>query len=320
MLTFFTTAKPFLGHTRVIQRNALRSWTLLSPDAEVILFGDEEGAAEAAKELGLRHEPHVERNEFGTKRLDYMFCRAQAIAGHELLCYINSDILLMQDFCDAVERVRERHWHFLMVGHRRDIEITVPLSFGNKDWQSLLRQRALRKGRLRGPEWIDYFAFRSGLFGEAVPRFVVGRVFWDNWLVWKALASNHAVIDATEAVLAVHQNHDYGYHPQGKEGVFSGEEAEGNYELAGGWRHLRTIADATEVVRKGGLKPNRLQHWARARRYARQAGRVLVHSGIERAWFFVLGLTRPLRRKLGLNAENLRRFLSRTVSAPGKHL
>lgn len=32
-----------------MQRNALKSWTLLDRDAEVILFGDEEGGADAAK-------------------------------------------------------------------------------------------------------------------------------------------------------------------------------------------------------------------------------------------------------------------------------
>src|SRR5271170_7475432 len=63
MITFFTTAKPFTGHNGVTQRNALKSWTLVHPDAEVILFGDDEGAAGAARELGIRHEPHTEKNE-----------------------------------------------------------------------------------------------------------------------------------------------------------------------------------------------------------------------------------------------------------------
>ena len=112
MVTFFSTAKPFRGHDGIIQRNALKSWTMLHPGVEVILFGDEEGAAETAKELRLCHEPHVERNKFGTKRLDFMFCRAQGIARHDLLCYINCDILLMQDFFEAVKRVRERHSQF----------------------------------------------------------------------------------------------------------------------------------------------------------------------------------------------------------------
>jgi len=95
MLTIFATAKPFRGHTGVIYRNALQSWKALHPGIEVILFGDDLGAAETCLEFGLRHEPFVERNGFGTKRLDYLFARAQAIAQHEILCYINCDIILM---------------------------------------------------------------------------------------------------------------------------------------------------------------------------------------------------------------------------------
>src|SRR5690348_8932501 len=134
MLTLFTTAKPFRGHDGIIQRNALKSWTLLRSNVEVILFGDEEGAAKAAAELELRHEPQVERNEFGTKRLDTMFCRAQRIAQHDLLCYVNCDILLMQDFCDALKRVRGAHAKFLMVGRRWDTEIFEPCDCESKDW------------------------------------------------------------------------------------------------------------------------------------------------------------------------------------------
>jgi hypothetical protein len=53
---------------------------------------------------------------------------------------------------------------------------------------------------------------------------------------------------------------------------------------------------------------------------AQQAARTLFHGGIERAWFFLLALTRPVRRKVGLNAENLRRPFSRAASLSGKHL
>jgi hypothetical protein len=83
MLTLFTTAKPFEGHSGIIQRNALKSWKLLHSDVEVILFGDDPGSAEIARELGFRHEPFVERNSFGTKRLDYIFDRAQELARHD---------------------------------------------------------------------------------------------------------------------------------------------------------------------------------------------------------------------------------------------
>jgi hypothetical protein len=307
MVTIFTTAKPFRGHVGIIQRNALQSWKALHPEIEIILFGADEGAAEAAQEFGLRHEPHVERNEWGTKRLDYLFARAQAIARHEILCYINCDIILMQDFCRAIDRVRAMHREFLMVGRRWDTDITEPLRFSppdsqsrerqSPDWQEDLRRLALTRGRKCTAEWIDYFAFSRGLYGPDMPPFVL-RVFWDNWLVWKALDSKRPVVDASRAVLAVHQNHDYSHHPQGKAGIWSGEEAGLNGKLAGGWRHLRTIADATEVLPPEKLKRNTMRHWSTAKRYARQAGRVFYYDVWHPIWFALLNLTRPLRRSL----------------------
>jgi len=309
VLTIFTTAKPFRGHVGIIQRNALQSWKLLHPGIEIILFGADEGAADATRDFGLRHEPHVECNDRGTKRLDYMFARAQAIAQHETLCYTNCDIILMQDFRRAVERVRALRPEFLMVGRRWDTDVTGPLAFAGQDgrptdWAADLRQLVFTRGRKCTAEWIDYFAFTRGLYGADMPPFVL-RVFWDNWLVWKALDAGKPVIDASRAVMAVHQNHDYSYHPQGKAGVWSGEEAGLNGQLAGGWRHLRTIADATELLApekagvwrgEGYLRPNALRHWSAAKRYARQAGRVLYYDVWHPLWFAVLDLTRPLRR------------------------
>ena len=298
MLTIFTTAKPFRRHTGIIQRNALQSWKALHPAVEIILFGADEGAADAAQELGLHHEPHVERNEHGTKRLDYLFARAQLIAKHDVLCYVNCDIILMQDLRRAIERVHAMHREFLMVGRRWDTRITEPLAFERHEWQTELRSAALGLGKRCTSEWIDYFAFSRGLYGPDIPPFVL-RVFWDNWLVWKALDSGEPVIDASRMVMAVHQNHDYSYHPQGKAGVWNGQEAGRNAQLSGGWRHLRTIADATEVLTPEGLKSNVQRHWSAARRYARQAGRVLRNDVWHTIWFAILDLIRPVRRSLG---------------------
>src|ERR1019366_6907225 len=98
MISFFTTPKPFLGHIGVIQRNAIESWKRVHPEAEVLLFGDEEGAAETARELGSRHISEVKRNQHGTKYLSSIFDGAQDLARHNFLCYINCDIILLSDF------------------------------------------------------------------------------------------------------------------------------------------------------------------------------------------------------------------------------
>ncbi len=66
MLTLFAIPKAFRGHINTIQRNAIKSWTLLNPKPEIILLGDDEGTAEVAQEFGLIHIPEVDRNEYGT--------------------------------------------------------------------------------------------------------------------------------------------------------------------------------------------------------------------------------------------------------------
>ena len=132
-------------------------------------------------------------------------------------------------------------------------------------------------------------------------------MFWDNWTVWKALDMKKPVVDASRVVTAVHQNHDYRHHPQGKAGVWYGEDAGANYKLAGGWKHLRTIADSNEVLRADGLKGNPARHWAAVKRYLRQAGRVVLYNIAQPVWFFLLDITRPVRSALGLRTTALRR-------------
>jgi hypothetical protein len=296
MLTFFTTAKPFRGHSAVIQRNALKSWTLLHPDVEVILFGDEEGAAETARELGIRHEPRVERNARGTKYLRSFFDSAQQIARHDLLCYVNCDILLLSDFRLAVERVRSWRKDFLLIGRRWDTEIAAPVDFSRPDWEADVRARALQANSQRPPQWIDYFVFSKGLYLSRIPPFVVGRPGWDNWLVWYARASGVPVVDVSRVVIAVHQNHDYAYHPEGAAGVWQGDEAQQNYALLGGDRHFRTIENATHRLLPGGLRKNYRHYLSLGRR----RGAALAYQ----VWFSLLEATRPVRHRLGLGKRH----------------
>ncbi len=303
MLTLFSTCKPFHGHNGVIQRNALKSWRLLHPDIEIILFGDDEGVAEACAEYGLRHEAHVERNEYGTKRLDYIFDSAQKLARYGILCYVNCDIILMRDFCAAVAKVEYAHLQYLMVGRRWDTDIMEPVDFSAEDWQNDVIRKALMANNQQTEWYIDYFAFSRGLYLRKIPPLVIGRVYWDNWLIWCAADLGVPVVDASAVVLAVHQNHDYGYHPQGKLGVWNDEQARRNFQLGGGLDHLSNILDATEVLRPEGLRPNRKLYWITAKRRMARAGRFLRFQVRNPVWFFFLGVTRPIRNVLGLRSR-----------------
>ena len=290
MITFFATPKPFIGHTGTIQRNAIESWKRVHPQAEIILFGDEEGAAEAARTLHIRHIPEVVRNEHGTKFLSPIFDSAQNLASHEFLCYINCDIILLSDFRAAAESAISSGDRFLMAGRRWDTEIATPIDFSDMHWEATVRHEALKANHQRPPQWIDYFVFSRGLYHQKTPEFVIGRPGWDNWLVWYARHSGARVVDASAVVQAVHQNHDYSYHPDGAAGVWQGDEAQRNYALLG--RHFATIDNATHRLTPGGLRPNHY-HWI-----VQTKRRVLAaRSAI---WFGILNFTRPVRGRLGL--------------------
>lgn len=294
MLTLFATPKPFRGHIGIIQRNALESWTRLAPDVEVILFGDEEGAAEAAGDLGLRHEPQVERNKHGCKLLPHIFGRAQQIARHNLLCYANCDIVMTPDLVDAVQRVAAAHTRFLLVSRRWDVNVTAPLDFASATWASDIVGLARGSGRQRPASWIDCFAFSRGLFSELRPL-VIGRVGWDGYLLRQARRMGVPLVDASAVVTPVHQNHDYAYHPQGEHGVWHDEQAQRNIALAGGLAELYTMQDATHELTPAGIRPRRWYRLAPAERAALRTW--------YRAWFAFLAVTRPARHALGLHQQ-----------------
>ncbi len=100
------------------------------------------------------------------------------------------------------------------------------------------------------------------------------------------------MIDATQVVCDVHQNHDYAYHPDGEAGVWQGAEAQQNYALLRGGRCFATMENATHRLTPSGLRPNH-RHWAVI---ARRKATALRNA----AWFGMLKVTRPVRHRLGL--------------------
>ena len=297
MLTIFTTAKPFRGHSAVIQRNAIQSWKRLDPDVEILIFGDDWGAAEVAREFGAHLEPAIPRNEFHTPYLNWIFDRAQDLAQYELLCYVNCDIVLTSDFPQTLRCVAGWRREFLMVGRRWDTDVSDRLNFTDADWENRIRRRAVAAKRQRPGNFIDYFAFRRGLFKGKLPPFAAGRPGFDNWLVWYAGAAGAAVVDVSAAVVAVHQNHDHSHVPQGERGFWYGEEASRNCKFLENGKCFATIDDARYRLTRSGVRSNYHRWLARGRR--RLAGIPSI------AWFVLLDLTRPLRHRIGLRQTKM---------------
>ncbi len=227
----------------------------LSPACEIILLGDDEGVYEIAKEFNIKHIQRIKKNEFGTPLISDVFEKAQDISKHDILVYINADIILTGDFTRAVERIKEQS--FLMIGQRIDLEINEQIDFKKSDWENILLQKIKKEGKLHGLSGIDYFVFSKGTW-DKIPPLALGRTAWDNWFLYKAHSLGIPLIDATRVVTAIHQKHDYPDNFQTKVRAWKGPEANQNIKLAGGFSHLFTIRDVDFVLTQKGLKKPKL--------------------------------------------------------------
>ncbi|HNX18457.1 MAG TPA: hypothetical protein PKM50_09065 [Methanoregula sp.] len=252
MLTIFTIPKPFVGHIGIIQRNAIISWLHLVPKCEIILFGDDPGIREIAEEFGLIHVPDIHKNQYGTPYLDDVFSKAQNIAHNTVLCYTNADIIFFNDLPEAVGKIPVND--YLMVGERWDVDITTPVTPSQENWTQDLFNFVLRHHTLQNFPGMDYFIFPKGLF-PGFPPFLVGRRGWDNWLIYHVREKKIPVIDATQVIHAVHQNHSYSHIPEKKGPRWEGPESDCNIRLAQNrTMYLWELADSDWLLMPDGLK------------------------------------------------------------------
>jgi hypothetical protein len=263
LFTIFSIPKPFTGHIGIIQRNAIQSWTRL-PGCEVILCANEVGIQEIVDELKLGWIPDIECNEYGTPLLNSAFAKVAQIAQYPLLCYVNADILLLPDFITAIQRISFRP--VLVTGRRWNLDLSQTIDFKVPNWHDNLQQLAQQKGAIANPDYLDYFVFPKDSELIHLPPFAVGRPTWDNGFVFRARQLNIPVVDITETVTVIHQNHDYNHHiPERRGKIWEGLEGDRNLQLIGGRQNIYTLADATHVLTQKRLVSSvfRRRYWLR---------------------------------------------------------
>jgi hypothetical protein len=256
-LTLFTAPKPFAdAHIATIQRNAIRSWLHLDEEVQVLLIGQEDGMAETAAELGVVHLPHVARNQQNTPLVSSIFSLARENSSSPMLAYLNADILLLPDFAHIARQVSNQLENFLVVGQRWDLAVKQELDF-SPGWETRLNQQLEEEGRLHPPGGSDYFIFPRSCFTD-MPPFAIGRAGWDNWMFFHARQQGWAVVNATESLRVIHQDHDYSHLPGGVPHYRLPETGE-NVRLAGGRRMIFTLFDADHQLVDGMVRPIRMQ-------------------------------------------------------------
>lgn len=266
MLTLFTTPRPFVGEFSFIQWNALKSWTLLRPRPEVILIGDEQGAAEVSRELGLIHVPGVRRSPLSDMPMvGDLFGLAERTGGGDHLCYLNSDIILLDDFLPAVDRVSASfRGRFLMVARVWLAKLQERLDFSDPQWQARLREEVqLRASQAPPPGNSDFYLYPRGHWGPFPDFAYRGPV--DAWMVYETRRMGAPVVDVSDAVMTIHQGHGV---PEYRGGLRAWrQELSRTEDLIGREAARFCLWDATHLLIGSDLRPARrwrhlLRRWS----------------------------------------------------------
>src|SRR5262249_10721957 len=160
--------------------NAIGSWVRLSPRPQVVLFGDSAGTRAVAAEFGVEHVPAVETNELGTPYLRALIQAGQRRARHDLLCYVNREIILTEGLERAVQGRPALAASFLMLSARITLDLDVPILFDG-DWRGWLRKACQARGTAGDHTSIDFFVFPKDLYGD-IPPLAIGRAWFDQWM------------------------------------------------------------------------------------------------------------------------------------------
>ena len=252
MLTIVTTTKPFTGHQKIIQTNAILSWIALRPKCEIILIGNDDGASEFASKHNIKHFSNVKCTKSGLPLLNSFLQIAEKEANHNTIAWISSDIILPKDFLNIFNTPLPKQ--FLISAQRWNMNIENYIDFSKYDFNV-----AKKCGKLHPPTAGDLLMFTKG-FLKDVPTFIIGRAMYDNWIYYKARAQHIPLIDATPLITIVHQNHEYNTPGWNWKNTTSKQHPEfvHNLKLAGGYAYAFTLGDSTHLLTLSGLKPTPL--------------------------------------------------------------
>lgn len=204
MITIFTICAPF-KEKGLIQRNAIKSWLNLKPKPEIfIMGGKEEGVKEIAEEYGLKV-LECEVNEDNVPLTNSLFQTAQKHATNDICCFINSDILLYQNFITGIELIKQQELkEYVAVGVRHDVDVNYEVT------PEMLENfyTIASKGKQHGYGATDYFIFPKNLDWSHMPPFDSVRIAWDTWICINTKKRKIPLIDCSNVIQIIHQNHE----------------------------------------------------------------------------------------------------------------
>ena len=137
----------------------------------------------------------------------------------------------------------------MAIGERRTFPVQDAMdSFCSTEVEIL--QNKLKDIKTDGTHAIDYFCYRRGTFMDLLPLYL-GTIAWDNYMIYHCISHKIPVIDLSQTIVAIHQQHDYAYLKGGHDEFYKGTATAHNRTLIGEWTHLFGTHDSSHVLKNG---------------------------------------------------------------------
>ena len=251
MFTIFTFPRPFKPPFNIPQLNAINSWKKIHKDIEIYLINDE---LNTAKEFAIKNKIKCidgKFSKYGSPLLKDAIQSINSVARNDIILFINTDIVYVDGIKRTIDVVLNNFDKYFIVGRRVDYDIDYEISFNEEDYKEKLITM-YKNGDIHGLSGLDYWMFPKNLFNK-IPDFVIGKPGYDNWLLAESKRKSIPVIDASNAIRILHQNH---YYPQKKLDSYKIEYDENIKKAEGLFSSLRNsdfVVDNSFILKKPNI-------------------------------------------------------------------
>ena len=255
MITFFTSPKIHKDKSKIHQLNSFKSLMNLDLKIELIIFDDLKqftGKEDIFSVKQIKIINDFQKNEFGTPFINDIFNIAIDKSNNDVLVYFNSDIIFNKTIEIAIQNLlKEVERNFLGVGKRIDIKLDEII---NKYDKEAILKKTNNDYSYHNKWGIDYFIFNKNTF-IPIPKFLIGRTCWDNWIISSMKKNNFKIIDCTSSIECFHPFHDYSHiKSKNEKSHHKGVERDYNLKICGGYKNLFNINDCDYYLNNNKIK------------------------------------------------------------------
>lgn len=256
MITFFTTTKAFIDKNLVNQINAIKSWIIGNKyGCEAIIFQKEKGIEKINGVPNIRIIEKIRSNENNVPFINAMFYEANLLAKNDILCFLNADIIINDDFIESLLKIHKSlKKKYLVVGQRYDTFFDYFIDFQNPQWYNDLIKKNHDTLKIHPPFGSDYFAFPKNQYPQgSLPDLLVGRNGWDNYMFYETRMKSYKLINLSSQYKVIHQNHNYN-HKSENENVKKKEDNH-NYDFIHKYeKNFYTLESCNYIFQNNSLK------------------------------------------------------------------